>query len=155
VAAALATLVPVGFITAGVVDALRDRIEARACSYTNVWNGVQGSSWGLSLYYVDIGPRLFWTRRWHLIQRMDAVKAQTAYTVYYACHSGSLASLEPAAPDWKMPEGAEHLEELGELFEFDAADLETNRIGKVNFGQIPLGKVAGARKSWSVSSDAG
>jgi hypothetical protein len=74
---------------------------------------------------------------------IGAVKAGAAYTVYFACHSGSLASLEPAAPGWKLPERSEHLEELGDLFAFDAADLEANRAERANFGQLPFVRIVG------------
>ena len=139
---AVASLVPAGFLAGGVANALRDRIEARACSFTHISSGVRGSPWGLGLYNVDIGPRSFWSRRGELARLVGAVESGAAYTAHYACHSGSLASLEPAAPGWKLPGPSEHLKELGELFEFDAADLEANRAGKVNVGQLPFGRAA-------------
>jgi hypothetical protein len=142
-ALALASLVPAGFIASGVADALRDRIDARACAFTHVASGVRGSPWGLGLYDVDIGQRAFSSRRGNLGQAVDAVQRGVAYTAYYACHSASLASLEPASAGWKLPELSEHLLELGQLFGFDAADLDANRAGEVNVGQLPFWRLAG------------
>jgi hypothetical protein len=140
---ALAGLVPAGFMASGVADALRDRIDARACAFTHVASGVRGSPWGLGLYDVDIGQRAFSSRRGDLGQAIDAVQRGVAYTAYYACHSASLASLEPASARWKLAELTEHLLELGQLFGFDAADLDANRAGEVNIGQLPFWRLAG------------
>jgi hypothetical protein len=73
---------------------------------------------------------------------IGAVASGAAYTVYHACHSGSLASLELAAPGWKLPEPVGHSRELGDLFEFTAADLDANRAGMANLRQLPFGRVA-------------
>lgn len=72
------------------------------------------------------------------------VQKGSAYTGYYACHAGTLASLEPAPADWKLPGAEQHLAELQELFGFDDADLAANRVGGIRLHQYPFGDLAWA-----------
>lgn len=138
--AALGCLVPAAWLAHGLSIALRDRMDARACAYTHISSGVRGSAWGRGLYYIDFGTREFPSRR----HGARTVQKGSAYTVYYACHAGTLASLEPAPADWKLPGAEQHLAELQELFGFDDADLAANRVGSIRFHQYPFGDLAWA-----------
>jgi hypothetical protein len=147
-ALALLCLLPVGVVAigaaSGVVSALRDWSDARACAFTHVASGVRPSWYDITRYYVHVGGRVFPGRRGGPARAQRAIHEGSAYTVYSACHSGTLAALEQAPADWKPPGRAQHLAELKELLDVDDADLAANRAGDLHLHQLPLLRLASA-----------
>jgi hypothetical protein len=132
---ALVCAVPGGYFIGELSSALRDRIEGRACALTNVSGGTYGSAWGLGRYYVRIGPEELRSSRGNAGRA--SLPLNEPFTAYYACHSGSFASVEPAPAGWSRS-ALGRQSDFERLLDFDAADLQANRAGRLHFHQLPL-----------------
>jgi hypothetical protein len=138
----LACLAPAWALGSSLRDALLDSFEGRACAFTHITSGVRNSRWGMGTQYLDVGQRSFKVLAGSLGQEPPQVGRP--YRAFFACHSETLASVEPAGDDFDLPGLNEHRAELGGLLGFDDDDLATNRSGRINAHQYPWGKLAGA-----------
>jgi hypothetical protein len=138
----LAFLAPAWALGSSLRDALLDRFEGRACAFTHITSGIRNGSWGMGTQYLDVGQRSFKVLAGSLGQ--EPLQVGRPYRAFFACHSETLASVEPAGNAFDLPGLSEHRAELGELLGFDDDDLAVNRSGRINAHQYPWGKLAGA-----------
>lgn len=114
---ALLLVLPALPLISGLANALLDRWEGRACEYTSVAGGVRESAWGMGILYFDVGQRAF--RAPDADARAFGVVSRGApYRAYYACHSETLASAEPAGSGWEIAPSEQYQQQLGELLGF-------------------------------------
>jgi hypothetical protein len=97
----------------------------------------------MGIYYLDVGQYSFRSHGGTFGTAARAIQPGTPYHAYFACHSQTLASAEPAGSEWHPPMPSTQLEQLQAVFGFDDEDLANNRSGTMSFDQYPLGGLAG------------
>jgi hypothetical protein len=127
-----------------MLAALRDRAERRACSLTDVTGGVVEAWYWPRSRYMTAG-----TQRFRAVDAVraanDAIEQGAAYRVFYACHSGRLASAERVDEPLAVEPLARYQLQLAAILRFDPGSLEANRQGRFGGEQLAamLAKVLG------------